>query len=104
MRIHPIKGFQAWKTRLKDIRETKEIRGLEWLFVLCVHFLHVLTFSGWLKFAFDPLVHPLPEEELARRNKAIEAWVVFEFLVLLFAVFSPPNNWPAPGLDDTRLS
>jgi hypothetical protein len=104
MRIHPIKGFQAWKTRLKDIRETKEIRGLEWLFVLCVHFLHVLTFSGWLKFAFDPLVHPLPEEELARRNKAIEAWVVFEFLVLLFAVFSPPPLWPAPGLDDTRLS
>jgi hypothetical protein len=90
MCIHPIEGFKNWKIRLKDIRETKEVRGLEWLFVFFVHFLHVLTLSGWIKFAFDPLVRPPPEEELARRNKAIEAWVILELLVLLCAVFSPP--------------
>src|SRR5713101_9785578 len=64
MCIHPIEGFENWKIRLKDIRETKEVRGLEWLFVFLVHFLHVLTLSGWIKFAFDPLVRPPPEEEL----------------------------------------
>jgi hypothetical protein len=90
MRIHPIKGFKEWKSRLKDIRQTKEIHGLEWLFALSVHFLHVLTISGWIKFAFDPLVRPLPEDELARRNKAIEAWVILELAVLLFAIFYPP--------------
>jgi uncharacterized protein with PQ loop repeat len=85
-----IKGFQGWKSRLTTIRKTNEIRGLEWLFALSVHFLHVFTLSGWIKFRFDPLQHPPPEEELAFRNKVIEAWVIFELLVLLWVTFYLP--------------
>jgi hypothetical protein len=89
MNVHLIKGFEDWRSNLTAIRQTNKIRGLEWLFVFSVHLLHIITISGWIKFALDPLTRPPDREELACRNKAIETWVVFEFLTLLLLVLLP---------------
>jgi hypothetical protein len=93
--FHPRKGAEEWWNNLKAIKNTTQIRGLEWLFALSIHFLHIITISGGIKLALDPLTWPQDEEELACRNRAIEAWVIFEFLALLILVVlpSPISCW-----------
>jgi hypothetical protein len=89
---HPIEGAKLWWQRLSDIHAKKEVRGLERIFVVIIHFLHVFTASGWIKFAYDPIrspLLPLPEEELAHRNNKIEQWILFELGVLIIATFYP---------------
>jgi hypothetical protein len=90
--FHPCKGAEEWSKKLRSIKDTKEIRGLEWLFALSIHFLHIITVSGWIKLAYDPLVQPTDkpdEEELACRNRVIETWVLTELLVLLLLIALP---------------
>jgi hypothetical protein len=90
MHIHPIKGLrELWLIYLKAIATTDDVHGVEWLFAIVIHFLHVLTVSGWIKFSFDPLPPTRIAGDVVRRNNAIECWVVLELVALIYVVTLP---------------
>jgi hypothetical protein len=92
--FHPIKGVGNWWDLRNKIRDSAEVAGLERVFVRVVHFLHIFTVSGWIKFAFDPLPDDTHDKQLRCRNIAVEIWVFSELVVFLFLnLLSEPIGW-----------
>jgi hypothetical protein len=75
-------GLLHWKRQACEIYASREIGGLEKVVVFLIHILHILTLSGWIKIALDPPIDRPTASERRTRNKAIELYVILEFLVL----------------------
>lgn len=87
-----IAGVRNWRKKLSILCRSEKIGGIEWLVVVIVHFLHITTLAGWIKFYFDPISNDPTAEELRRRNKAIDIYVVFEFCVLQCLLWLPDRS------------
>jgi hypothetical protein len=87
-------GFRNWHERIGRLVASSDISGLEKVVVVCVHFLHVCTGSGWLKFCLDPTTQSPTLEQMRPRDRAIELYVLFECLVLAGILWLPDKiHW-----------
>jgi hypothetical protein len=87
-------GFANWCAILCKLRASKDVGGIEWLVVLLVHFLHITTVSGLIKIVCDPVdtIEDNAEkksQQLSRRNRYIEAYVIIQFFALIVLLAIP---------------
>ena len=86
-------GARYWRTRLDELIRSDQISGLEKIVVICIHCLHLATISGWIKVCLDPTTATPTAEQRRWRDRAIEIYVVVEWLVLLLILWVP-NHVP----------
>jgi hypothetical protein len=92
-----VDGLKDWRSKLSAIVKSRDVAGVEWLAVVSIHFMHITTISGWLKFAFDPIKGNAERQERRARDIVIEIYVLVELVLLQVLLWVPAKGalWPS---------